>query len=150
MLKKFSVLLTLSLIATGSTFASSAFASDELSECGLPKYSGSDLMIDVPGTISLNDASKQDVQDLDSLSRQQLFLAGKILSYQDLKGTWDAVVSLREASEANDLAIAHFRVGSQRFTQVIHYPGGNPVGVIFKKGTRTAVAVIGDSDIDCL
>jgi hypothetical protein len=60
------------------------------------------------------------------------------------------VLYLREASEAGDLYISHFRVGRERFTQVKLYPGGNPGGVIFRMGTRTPVAAISDSDIDCL
>ncbi len=146
MFKKYFALMSLTLAVAGSSMA---HADDELTFCGLPESSSDDRMVDLPGSIDLGRATKTDVEELDSLTRQQLVIAARTLGI-NAHGTWQAVLEFRDASEAGDLYVGHFRVGRDRFTRISYYPGGNPGGVIFKKGTRTAIATIDDSTLSCL
>jgi hypothetical protein len=64
----------------------------------------------------------------------------------NLKASIDYLV---EASEGGEVYLKEAVAENVKYTYLIFYPGGNPYGVIFKKGTLSDVAHIQDSDIVC-
>jgi hypothetical protein len=115
--------------------------------CGLPDTTENDELTQI-SHIDLGEASKREIEALDSLSRQQIFLAAQWDSAH-VEGTWDAVQMFKGASEGGEVYLVQVRYGKERFTIVRYFPGDNEYGVIFKKGGRTVIATIGDGSIDC-
>lgn len=130
--------------------ASISQAQIEILECGLPSFMEEEgAIIELPGQKTLAEGV-----ELDNLQKQQVVIAARELlsAYGDrveVNSTTEAVRLL--VDWGMDVYIENFRVAGSRqvFTQVKGYPGDNPMGVIFKMGSRTIVAYNGDSSISC-
>jgi len=141
-----SVLLALTLIAQP------LFAGELGSACGLTD--NKDDSWKRTKSIGLSRADEEKVANMDTLTKQQVIIAANYFSKQwgepqKFKSTWDAVVYMRGNSEGGDMDVMYYNVNGGRFTEVLHYPGGNPVGVIFKTTSRRIHATNGDDTIEC-
>lgn len=103
--------------------------------------------------IDLATAGAEQINALSTLTKQQLIIAAKYeaAKYSESKiyNTVQAVEYLRHNSDARFLRVEHFTYREQRFTQVLHFPGDNPYGVIFEQGTLHVVAYNSDDSISC-
>lgn len=143
---------TLSFLFLVMSFALNAHAAYVPgSQCGLTDEAGDGWV--TTKTIDLRDASEERINELPTLTKQQLIIAAKALAVkeeaQKIKSTIDAVEYLREASSGADLDVIHFSYKGGKFTQVLHYPGDNPYGMIFEQGTRHIVADNTDGSVNC-
>lgn len=128
----------------------SAQAAAEILECGLPDYFDTEeTVVELAGGKTLEEGV-----ELTLLQRQQVVVAARALisdeGQVEIETAGEAIRLLREWGV--DAYIENFRVAgrSQIFTQVKTYPGDNPVGVIFRAGTRTIIAYNGDNSIECV
>jgi len=140
-----------SVVVALTLLASPVFAVDG-SQCGLTDQK--DDSWKQTKLISLSRADEEKVSNLDTKTKQQIIIAANYFGTDfgatgKFKNTMDAVNFMRGNSEAGDMAVIYYRVNGERFTEVIHYPGGNPVGVIFATGSRTIIAENGDDSIIC-
>lgn len=130
--------------------ASISQAQIEILECGLPSFMEEEgAIIELPGQKTLAEGV-----ELDNLQKQQVVIAAR-----ELLSAYGERVEVNSTTEAirllvdwgMDVYIENFRVAGSRqvFTQVKGYPGDNPMGVIFKLGSRTITAYNGDSSITC-
>ncbi len=122
------------------------------SECGLADDIN-DLK-EVGRFISLDHASDTKINSLPTITKQQLIITAKDIAAdfghrEPIKTTLDAVSVLRSFSEGGGLSVQDYLSKGVRYTSVQFYPGGNPVGLIFKAGTRHAVASNGDETLTC-
>ncbi len=144
--------LLLVLISIGSL---SAMATNKLgSKCGLTNFK-EDGKWKLLNRIDLGTAKDSKIQELPTLIKQQIIIAAKKIANKreeeglDIKNTLDAVNNLRNNSEGEDLSIDYYKVKELKITEVVHYPGGNPVGVFFIQGTTHIQAYDEDSTIIC-
>ena len=110
-------------------------------------------------TKSLNISTWSDarISELPTLTKQQIIIAAKDLTEGpdglaadiEIKNTIDAVKVLRQNSEGGDVYVMYYKVNRLDITEVLHYPGGNPVGIIFKTGSKRIHAENGDDTIIC-
>lgn len=61
----------------------------------------------------------------------------------------DSIKYLNESSEGGEAYLQTNVVNGVDYTVLLYYPGGNPVGIVFEKGTLTEIAHIEDSDVVC-
>lgn len=124
------------------------------SQCGLTDEYGSEEWKELGRGWSLGEANPDDISTLPTIIKQQLIITAKRGVDADMgnmiKTAKDAILALREGSEAGDLEVSSFRYNGNDFTQVLTYGGGNPTGLIFVKDTLHAVGLISDSDVECL
>lgn len=123
------------------------------SKCGLVDFSGDNSIVDIGRGLRLNKASQ-----LSALGRAQVIATarnynGDAVAYGEdsvaLLGAQQAIDYLNGGSEGAESYLRDFHIRGEVFTQVIFYPGGNPVGAIFEKGSSEILAEIQDSDIVC-
>lgn len=134
-----------------SVFALSLSASPRKlgSECGLvDSTEGEDFV--VTRTIGLDHATATKVNNLPTLTKQQLIIAAKETAKGDVDApeiynTWQAVQYLNQRG----LTIVHAEAGERKVTEIRSYPGDNPYGPIFLQGTKKIVAFEQDGDIVC-
>jgi len=130
-----------------------AFASEDLGHaCGLTD--AKDASWKVNKRIGLSRDVEEKVANLDTKTKQQIIIAANHFGPDfgaegKFKSTLEAVEFMRGNSEGGDMDVMYYTVNGRRFTEVLHYPGGNPVGVLFKTGSRTIVAENGDDTIVC-
>jgi len=121
------------------------------SECGLTDMTSDDW--EFSHTYELSNADANQINALPTLTKQQLIIAAKDtasrFSKVKINNTVEAVEFLRHNSDARSLSVENFAYRGERFTQVLHFPGDNPYGVIFERGTRHVVAYNSDDSISC-
>lgn len=126
------------------------------SQCGLTDEKN-DTTWTKTKSLFVSEWKEEKVKQLDTLTKQQLIIAAKDLTKGEdgfateikIKTTWDAINALRENSEGEDVAVEYYSVNNLSMTQVVFYPGGNPVGVLFKTGTKKIYATNSDDHIEC-
>ena len=140
-----SVLMLIVLMVATSAFAGQTKPG---SQCGLTDGYDSDSFEDVGTLTSVYPGAK-----LTKLQAKQIVAAAKKLAggedVGEIASLKSAIETLMESSEARDVYVGNQRVNGQVVTTVTYFPGGNPVGVIFKKGTTQAIAEIQDSSVVC-
>jgi hypothetical protein len=123
------------------------------SKCGLVDFSGDSAIVDIGLSKRLTKATQ-----LNLLARQQVMAAARQSNSDAVKygvdsvallGAQAAIDFLNAGSEGEESYIQDFHIRGEVFTRVLSYPGGNPVGVIFEKGSSEILAQIEDSDIIC-
>lgn len=57
---------------------------------------------------------------------------------------------LKDSSEGGEVYVREFEFRGQQFDAVEFYPGGNPYGLIFERGSFEPVASNGDGSISCI
>ena len=146
-MKKLSV-----LFLVGASLTS--FGADRLgSKCGLTD-DFDDSWVQTK-QINLSQAPQSKVKKLSRLTKQQFIITAKYFAKEKNKtsgsihNTQQAVEWLANDSEAADVDVTYYNVNDASVTQVIHYPGGNPYGVIFQTGSKTIVAYNQDGAIVC-
>ncbi len=142
----------LSVLFLMVSFAFSAFGSYiPGSKCGLTDTTSDNW--EHSRSVDLSRANEEQINALPTLTKQQLIIAAKYeakkFSEGEIHNTVEAVEYLRHNSDAKTLTVEHFAYREQRFTQVLHFPGDNPYGVIFTQGTLHVVAYNSDDSIDC-
>lgn len=142
-------IVSLALLLSFSSMAASKLGS----KCGLTD-SKDDEWLGVGRSINLTSAKSAFINALPTLTKQQLIIAAKEYikgggEEADIQNTVDAVNYLRQYSDGHSLSVSNYQVINSRVTEVLHYPGDNPNGVIFRTGTRTVVAYNGDDTILC-
>ena len=148
-MKTLSIIFTLFLAL--NSFGSTRFGS----KCGLTNAKDESWT----RTKSFNISSWSDarITGLPTLTKQQIIIAAKDLTKGpdglvadiEIKTTIDAVNVLRGNSEGGDVYVMYYKVNRLDVTEVLHYPGGNPVGIIFKTGWKRIHAENGDDTITC-
>ena len=63
---------------------------------------------------------------------------------------WRGLQSGGEGSEGGDVYLKNFTYLGEKYTDVLSYPGGNPVGTIYKYGSSKPFATNGDGSISCV
>ncbi len=143
-MKKFILLMTL----ISSSMALAAISPKWGAECGLTD--AKDDSWKELKSYNLNSASEEELAKLPTLVKQQVIVAAKYFASDDpsvkIYGTNDAVEFLRRSDGPY---ITHYLVGGKRFTEVLSFPGDNPVGLVFAYGSLHVVAKNGDNDIMC-
>lgn len=133
----------------------SAFATSRLgSKCGLTDSMGEEGWEKVGKWTELSRATDEKISKLPTLMKQQLIItakeeAARFKEEVEIKNTLDAVKYLRENSEAGDLYLQDQRVKGKVYTEVVHFPGGNPYGAIFAKGSLRVIAFNQDDTLYC-
>jgi hypothetical protein len=117
--------------------------------CGLPDGFDSDTYEDVGEMKSLVPGVK-----LNKIEKAQAVITARseANSIQDdvkIASAVDAVKYLSESSEGGDAYIGQQQTNDTVYDVVLYYPGGNPVGVIFVKGTTEVKGYIEDSSVVC-
>ncbi len=143
-----------SVVVGLTLLASPVFAAELGSQCGLTDFK--DDSWKQTKLISLSRADEEKVSNLDTKTKQQIIITANHYSAsgfgeapKKFRSTWEAVEFMRGNSEAGDMAVVYYNVNGVRVTEVLHYPGGNPVGIIFPTGSRTMLAENGDDTITC-
>lgn len=99
----------------------------------------------------LQDYDDKKVARLPTLTKQQIIIAAKKMAAEEdvstITNTESAVKYLLEAGF--ELSVSHFTVNGKEFTEVKHWPGDNPYGIIFLKDTLHIVAANEDGSIAC-
>ena len=133
----------------------SAMAAEKLgSKCGLTDFK-EDGEWKLVKSVDLGRARDSKIQELPTLTKQQLIIAAKELAKRhakeglEINNTLGAVGNLRGNSEGGDLSVDYYKVKNLKITEVVHYPGGNPYGVFFIQGTRRIQAYDEDSTVYC-
>lgn len=155
MSKSLSVLLGLLL----SVLSLNSYAGEE---CGLVdnwgKVKWASTSFDLTGPTGVHATLKEKL--LPQIVQKQLIATANISSSQKFEnsaaGAQDAIRHLRQHSEGRELYI--LRAGIQgknqkktkQYSVVSYYGGGNHTGAIFKWGSSTPIAEIGDDDISCV
>lgn len=115
-------------------------------QCGLTSSMETDDIIKVGKSKEIKPGAQ-----FNDLEKQQIVIAAREMygDQEEITGTTQAAALL--VSAGYEAYISHFRVGNNEtlFTQIIHYPGDNPVGVIFLKGTTKVVAYNNDGSTEC-
>ena len=136
--------------------ALNAFGSSKLgSKCGLTD--AKDDSWTTTKTLNISKWSDARISELPTLTKQQVIITAKDLTQGptglateiDIKNAIDAVTVLRENSESGDVYIKYYDVKRLAVTEVLLYPGGNPVGIIFKTGSKRIHAENGDDTVTC-
>ena len=96
--------------------------------------------------LSLGSMSDEELKKLPELVEYQLSVLNKTEPEGDILAL---VKNLKEGSEAQEVYLQDFTYNNVEYTDAVFYPGGNPVGAIFKKSTYEVVAYNGDGDIVC-
>jgi len=146
---KFISLFLLLLVVGGDVLAEKKFGSS----CGLTDTHRDGWAKRGPN-MTLDSMSDRAVRKLPSLTKQQLIITAKHFSkkLEDsplIRNSVDAVDFLRENSEWSELEIQDYRIRGEEYTEVLHYPGGSPFGLIFLRLTRRIVASNVDGTIYC-
>ncbi len=102
---------------------------------------------------NLERATRKQIEALPGLIKQQLLVAAleSLRSYGDseqdkIQTVHDAVSYFRRAYGP---VVTHYIVNDHKVTEVLAFPGDNPVGVYFEYGSTLIVAENGDDDIVC-
>ena len=101
--------------------------------------------------------SEAQIDGLPTLTKQQIIIAAKDLTQGpnglsadiEIRSTIDVVHVLRGNSEGGDVYVMYYDVRALSVTEVLHYPGGNPVGILFETGSKHIHAENGDDTITC-
>lgn len=141
---------TLLLVLATLTIAGHAHADARTygSQCGLLDGYDSDAFENVGEQKSITHEAKYTKLEMEQIVIAAKKLAGE-LNDKPIATLKDAVEALTQGSEGGEAEIGTQHVNNQDVTVVIYYPGGNPVGAIFAKGTTHALAQIQDSDVVC-
>ncbi|MEO5971025.1 MAG: hypothetical protein ABIQ95_13940 [Bdellovibrionia bacterium] len=139
--------LAVFILSTNTVFAETRWGS----ECGLTDQKD-DSWVEVGKGLNLQKLTKAEIRNLPTLTKQQLIIMAKEFA----KGSEDNV-PINCAIEAVDYLkgtddgpyISTYLVRGKKYTEVLIYPGDNPIGVIFKQGTVSIVADNGDDSIAC-
>lgn len=122
------------------------------SKCGLSDDADADSWTLMPGNrYALSRANTQRINGLPTLLRHQLVIAAKSAANGEVEinNALDAVNYLRHNSDSSTLDVYDFRFNGNEFTQIKHYPGDNPYGFIFKRGTKNLFAYNEDGSVRC-
>lgn len=142
----------LSVLFLVASFTFPTFASyTPGSKCGLTDATSEDW--EQSKSVDLSNANSTEINALPTLTKQQLIIAARYratrFSETEIRNTVQAVEYLRHNSDAHTLSVDHFAYRGERYTQVLHFPGDNPYGVIFKRETAHVVAYNSDDSISC-
>lgn len=110
------------------------------SECGLIDFAD-DFQLSPVKTQTLSEKSK-----LSSLQQQQVLNMAPEMKTMSIH---EALAYLVEGSESGDV---YYEAGSfqgKQYQVIRYYPGGNPYGTIYLKGSTEPLAYIQDSDLVC-
>lgn len=119
----------------------SAQARTELgSQCGLIDFAD-DFELSEDLSLDLTENSK-----LTPLQKKQVLAT---VDSNEPISVKEALKWLVESSEGGDVYYSSGKFEGRAYQVVKYYPGGNPVGAIFKKGSTRPLAFISDSDILC-
>ena len=141
----FRIIVLISLIGVMG-FATSKWGS----ECGLTDDKDESWKeISRPLYVGRLKAAK--IAKLPTLTKQQIIITAKDFAKGDddapkIKKTVEAIEYLKRADGPY---VTNYQVRGRRYTEVIAYPGDNPVGLVFEYGSRHVVASNGDDSIEC-
>lgn len=133
------------IFASQFAFAETKFGS----ECGLTDTKD-DTWQDGK-SYNLNRATKSQIEKLPTLIKQQIIITAKEAAKSNDDG--EKIVNTQAAVDylrrADGPVVTHYIVRGTKITEVLAYPGDNPVGNIFAYGTTHIIAENGDDDIIC-
>ncbi len=132
----------IALIIFSSVLSNFAVAAQN---CDFSGYLSDDRGIRKLGTLMLNEDSKLTTAQANEVMYAAINLEGAVARGLTPK---KAITALSDNSEAGDLYYMTMKKRGQVYTMVKYFPGGNPVGFIFKNSV--AVAKLSDDDASCL
>lgn len=143
-MRKFCSVLILSLSFSG------VMAHADTTSCGLPDGYDSESYVEVTGS----EKSIEKAIQLTEIEAIQVLVAARhqVKSNRDkvvINSTKQAIKYLKDASEGGDLYVKQETANGKTYSVVLHWPGGNPVGVIFELNTSKIVGYIEDSTVNC-
>ena len=141
-------LLFIATMIFGSQLFSNIAYAAQPTACEVPASLSEEDGVQTLRVFEIKKDSKLSRLQIDQIIETANHMAGQ---YEEIEITKlsHAIRYLTDASEAGDVLYYVVRYQGEVFTIVLHYPGGNPVGLIFNGGIE-AQAKINDSSTDCL
>jgi hypothetical protein len=120
------------------------------SECGLTDMKD-ETWVEISKYQNLALYSEGQIRQLATVTKQQVIITAKEFAKASeekipINNTLDAVNYLKPNQGPY---ISNFLVNGEEYTEVLSYPGDNPVGMIFKRGSTVVVATNNDDSIEC-
>ncbi len=125
------------------------------SDCGLTDFRNVDEWLSLGEQQILTQMTDQELSRLATLTKQQLIITAKEeTKARDtnpavIKNVVQAVKYLRENSESEDVHVTLYKVNKLVVTEIAFWPGGNPYGYVFLRGTTRLIALNQDDEVSC-
>ena len=99
----------------------------------------------------------QQIDDLSKLEQKRVLITALDMAKQNaefeekvvIETPADALKYLKDGSEGGDVYVGAVMADNQVYSVVRYYPGGNPVGLIFRPHTTKVIGEIQDSSVNC-